>query len=436
MNCVCLCKEAPWSRWTISVCVVAVALALAVAPASAASTPRENADIDQNGAVNSGDMLLVIRGTDPRADVNRDGKVTSGDVLFVGQNYGPLLHDKYRQPFASNSPWNTPIGSGAVYASTSFPVSRDYTVVDTDYWVVTAATDPQQEIINDQSVWSGPRCSATQGSGTTTRFPSSLLVPDVEGGYKPNNAAAILQPDGRTIVQVNALARCAAGGRVYGVPFATVDIYSTGIPGGHGGSGLSSIGGTVRLGELLSGNMRHALKVNIPCALYCSPANGPGGGAGYRWPAANSDQHCGSSACGYGGTLPYLQMGSLLALPPGVTVVSITAPGTTWPAGMETAVGKRLFYAFQNYGAYVVDDLVWNGTAYALHAETGVRAAVLAATGIDIDHTTPQCGGVCGAYWRDWHRIWLNLKVVTNNSATSIGGGGTPRVSPASAIGN
>ena len=42
-------------------------------------------------------------------------------------------------------------------------------------------------------------------------------------------------------------------------------LYGDGIQGAHGGSMLSSIGGTIRLGELRpnSGPMRHALKINI-----------------------------------------------------------------------------------------------------------------------------------------------------------------------------
>jgi hypothetical protein len=103
---------------------------------------------------------------------------------------------------------------------------------------------------------------------------------------------------------------------------------------------------------------------------------------------------------------------------------------------METAVGKKLFRAFRDYGAYVVDDLKWNGSAYALHVERGVHAEVLAATGIDIDHSTGACVGVCGAYWRDWHRIWMNLQVVTNNGPTTGGGGGAPRLPTLPPIGN
>ena len=418
--------------WALCLGIIATA-----APARAtAPIPRENADVDQNGVVNSAALLHVVRKSHPRADVTRDGKVNSGDALFVLQNYGPLPRDKYKQPFATDSPWNLPIGSGATYTDAAFTISRDYTVIDVDHWIVTKPSDPLWEIISDQDTWLGPRCAATAASGRMARFPDDVVVADVSGGHVPNNAAAILQPDGRTIVQVNALARCAAAGPVYGVPVETVDIYGQGIPGGHGGSGLSSIGGTVRKGELLSGSIKHALKVNIPCALYCSPASGPGGGPGWRGPATTSDRHCGGYACGYGGTVEGLQMGSLLALPPGLTIGNIIAPGKDWPAGMETEVGRRLFYAFQNYGAYVVDDLVWNGTAYALHVERGVRQEVVDTYGIDIDDATASCGGACGAYWRDWHRIWLNLKVVANNGPASVGGGGIPRVSLAPPIGN
>jgi hypothetical protein len=236
---------------------------------------------------------------------------------------------------------------------------------------------------------------------------------------------------------VNALARCEAGGPIYGIPVATADIYGQGQFGGHGGSGLSSIGGTIRRGELIDSRpIRHVMKVNIPCELYCSPEVGPGGGPGWRWPAATSDAFCGGFACGYGGTLPYLQMGSLLALPRGLHESTITAPGQPWEPGLETALGKKLFRAFRDYGAYVVDNLEWNGSAYAIHVERGVQEEVLAATGIDIDHSTGACGGVCGAYWRDWHRIWMNLQVVTNNAPSAIGGGGAVRLPDPPPIGN
>ena len=423
--------------------VAAIALVLlalvAIAPsrATAAVTPQD-ADVNQDNIINVLDLVAVAKRLTPRADVNRDGAINSLDLQAVAQRFGFLLaRDKYKQPFSSDSIWNMPIGSAAKYAYSGFTLSTSYAIIDEDWWLTTTASDPNKEILNDQGVWSGPRCSATSASGRFTRFPDALIVPDVGGGSLPNRSAAILQPDGRTIIQVNALARCLAGGSVYGVPHATVDIYGQGIAGGHGGSGLSSIGGTIRRGELVTGgSIKHALKVNVTCAVYCSPATGPGGGPGWRWPATTSDNHCGTYACGYGATIPTVQMGALLALPPALTETTIDAAGTSWAPGLETEVGKRLFHAFQDYGAYVVDDAVWGGTAYAIHVERGVEDEVGATFGISIDGALQSSGGASGAYWRDYHRIWTNLKVVSNNSSTTVGGGGVPRVPPAPPISN
>jgi hypothetical protein len=274
-------------------------------------------------------------------------------------------------------------------------------------------------------------------TGISMRLPTSLIVGDVGPSYMPNRSAAILQPDGRTIRQFNAFARCLAGGPAYGVPFPSEDIYGMGLRGGHGASALSSIGGTIRVGELSpGGSIRHALKINLHCATYCSAGAGPEGGPGYRWPATSSDQWCGSYACGYGGTVPGLHMGSLLALPPSLRVDTITAPGQNWAPGMETEVGRRLFAALQDYGAYVVDDQKWPGVVYALHTEVGVKPEVLAQYGIDIDGARAADPGLDGAFWRDWHRLMMNLKLISNNSSENVGGGGVPRRPPAPSIGN
>jgi hypothetical protein len=424
-----------------SVVALACAAALTAGAAAAAVTvPRERADVNQDGAVNSLDVAAVVQKQGARADVNGDGIINSGDVgivvFYMSQPAAPG-RDKLRQPFASNSIWNTAVGSGALYAAAGFGMSTGgFTVTDEDYWIVASPSDPLREIIDDKASWSGPRCGSTAHTGVFVRVPDSLVIGDVGDGYYPNRTAAILQADGRTIVQLNAMARCSAGGPVYGVVFPSSDIYGNGIAGAHGGSGLSSIGGTLRRGELLDGTIAHALKVNINCAHFCSPLAGPNGGPGWRWPASTSDAHCGQFACGYGGSVAGLQMGSLLALPPGLKETVISAPGQAWPPGLETEVGRRLFHALQDYGAYVVDDLPWDGIAYAVHVEPGVRQEVKAKYAIDIDDATATDGGADGAYWRDWHRIWLNLRLVTNNGPAAVGGGGTPRVPAPPPIGN
>jgi hypothetical protein len=115
--------------------------------ASAAGITREQADVNEDGAVNALDLQVVAthfgRQTNARADVNGDGSVNSIDLGLVSTHAGPALRDKYRQPFSSQSPWNRAVGSGAVYAETGFGISTGgYTVVDEDVWVVASGSDP------------------------------------------------------------------------------------------------------------------------------------------------------------------------------------------------------------------------------------------------------------------------------------------------------
>src|SRR5205823_5991779 len=115
---------------------------------------------------------------------------------------------------------------------------------------------------------------------------------------------------------------------------------TTGEPGSHGGSGLSALGGTVRLGELVpGGTIRHSLKLNIDSANFY-----PGLG-GYRWPAWKSD----AGGAGYGGSIPEVRMGSLLAPKPDFPIDTF-----------ETEPGKIVAAAFRDYGGYIVDTSGWS----------------------------------------------------------------------------
>ena len=99
-------------------------------------------------------------------------------------------------------------------------------------------------------------------------------------GQSNNNAAAVLLPDRRTLVQMQPLYRCEPGSPILakwgadrGCPQTfpnTTDILGDGALGAHGGSGLSSIGGTIRMGELLPGAppISHALKLELFGHLY------------------------------------------------------------------------------------------------------------------------------------------------------------------------
>ncbi len=329
--------------------------------------------------------------------------------------------NKYKQPFASRSIWNMPIGSGAVYIDAELP-DTSAAAIDVDYWIETKASDPLRAVYDASPGWTEPRCKEAPLTGDSTYFPDDLLIADATFGFypsTPNNSAAILQPDAETLVQLNALARCSYAGPVYGIPvrdsldqlFAQENIYREGITGAHGGSLLSSIGGTIRVGELVAAEpIPHVLKVDIWGERDIWPQEG-----GYRWPAVKSDicwSHNCSAAPLYGGHVPALRMGALLAIPPWVTEDYL---------GLQTAVGKKLFRALQDYGAYVADNSAWN--AYNLCIESGVKEEIEAFYGYSIDtfdRTAP--------YYQDLNKLFAALHVVDNNSESTVGGGGEPRV--------
>ncbi|MEM9089156.1 MAG: FG-GAP-like repeat-containing protein [Cyanobacteria bacterium P01_F01_bin.53] len=320
--------------------------------------------------------------------------------------------DPIKRPFSQNSIWNMPIGSNARYVDANLQWENS-AVVDVDHFYVLDGDDPLRPLFNI-GTWGPGRTTGSRFRNIALPLPDDLIIEDAAADLEtPNNAAAFLMPDGRTVVQANPLARDVEGGAVYGFRSADVDLYGEGITGGHAGSGLSSIGGTIRQGELLGDEpIRHALKVNLPASKYLTYAQGANGGVGYRWPATTADSYANPQT--YGGQNPGLMMGSLLALPPNATVESL---------GIETEVGKKLFYAFQNYGAYVADDILAN--AYAIEMEQGVIEEIE-------DNYGHKLRGwdsfEAGPLTDDYMRLFTALKIIDNNGPNTVGGGGEPRV--------
>jgi hypothetical protein len=329
--------------------------------------------------------------------------------------------DPMKQPFASNSIWNMPIGSNAqyVYAGISGnPANNPYAGMPgiDDEKIVLTPTAPLTTLNYSNAAWSGKsRCGATGGLLLKVPMPSTYVVPT----NTQNNSAAFLMSDKRTIVQTQPLARCTAGAPGTSMTKHTnVDLYGPGITGAHGGSGLSAIGGSIRMGELRPGTAegpRHALKVNVyaKAVLYkCTTRANC-----YRWPAINPDGY----AVGWYGTATNNQnsavkMGALLAIPYSKSITSLN---------LETAVAKQLAWTLQNYGAYIVDDVYAPG--FALNAEDGPAGSKRAEFKRDWGFDMAQKAGQNTAWVRDMKKIVQALSVVNNNSATNIGGGGTPR---------
>lgn len=333
--------------------------------------------------------------------------------------------DPLQWPFAQDSIWNMPIGSNAQYVAANLSATPGG-----DEWAPMPAIDPERIVLRPSAPmttiyysdagWSGAnRCGATgNGSGgglpVDVPIPHNYVVPD----SNKNESAVFLMPDGRTLVHTQPLARCSAGSSATSiVRFDDVDLYGDGRRGSHGGSGLSAIGGAIRLGELRPGMQgpRHALKIAIYAreALYrCTTFSDC-----YRWPAFTADSYAvGHYGADNGNSNWAMKMGSLLAIPPSTNIDNL---------GLETEPGRQLAWTLQNYGAYIVDD-AWS-PAFYFNAEDGADGSKSVEFQNDYGFPMEQRVRDNTPWTRDVQRLVQALYVVDNNGPNSIGGGGTPR---------
>nr|MCU0650333.1 hypothetical protein [Gemmatimonadaceae bacterium] len=338
----------------------------------------------------------------------------SDPSLIVDNGKFPTSRDPWLWPFDTRSIWNMPIGSNAQYVPAGFQRSQ-WLGVDVEWHLKVSNTDRLVPLYAPYS-WTR-RCNGTSNpqwdwrGGIRILLPDSLIVPDAVPPSTPNSVTAILQPDGRSLLQVSPLARCAAGGPAYGWTTHNGnepldDLYGDGIRGGHAGSGLSSIGGSIRRGELVSGlPIRHALKLNVWAnryLFYRATDSTPG----YRWPARNADAY---AADAYRGTNPAVEQGTLVAIPPSVNLSTI---------GLTTSAGRILARTLRDYGAYIVDDAAWN--AFDFSAEVGVAEEFQQRFGYGMNAGS-------GPFYEDIMLLLPLLHVVDNNAPNAIGGGGRPR---------
>lgn len=328
---------------------------------------------------------------------------------FIALTSQPALaRDPWLQPFHEDSIWNLPLGTNLTLLNTGI-VPADWIAIDPEFQIRPTTSDPIVPYYQAYS-W-GNRDANTNIALGRLRLPHGFVVPDANAVEQPNNAAAILDVDGRTLRQVNAITRPTAGGNVWGYPSLTQNIYKKGYYGSHTGSGLSGLGGSIRVGELSGSQpIRHALKF----LLNTKDLSYTGSTPGRRWPAFLTD---GDAASMYKGTVPQLTMGSLLAISPSESLSTVP---------LQTEPAKKIFTALQNYGAYVVDTSgteTWD--AFYYNAEAGVERELQNILGYNPN------GNSNTAFRSDMRLILGKLKVVDNNSAATPGGAtltGTRRV--------
>lgn len=332
---------------------------------------------------------------------------------------GTTVRDPLAQPFSTASIWNTPIGSSASYVAAGMGVpatAAEMPGTDPMRICLTPAETTTQ-IKYSSAGWTGSnRCSNTSSTViATVPLPSSWVVPN----SNKNECAAFLAADGRTVKQVQPLARCTAGTSGTAIiGFADEDLYGTGISGAQGGSKLSALGGTLRLGELRPGGQgpRHALKCVIDSAKYLYKATVYADT--FRWPATVSDAGAvGDYGTDTNNTNTAMKMGSLLAL----------HPSSTLPTTLRTEPGRQIAWTIQNFGMYIVDS---TGADFLIPTEEGYHGSFTSQFASDYGFAYAQRANAGTNWVADIIDIVNALYVVNNNTASTIGGGGTPRVTP------
>jgi hypothetical protein len=414
-------------------------LALAQAPACATSNPQSGptdasspldgstegldatapdtslAPSSDGGAGDGGAIDATIGAVD--AAINADATTEGG---APANDSGTYYRDPLVQPFASTSIWNMPVGSGATYVPAQIAPPTANTLQGDEDVIVLTPSAPLTPIYRNTADWNASvsRCPYDAGALIyDVPLPSDFVVGDTPVSDTPNSGLADLLADGRTIRQTQPFARCTGGAPATSDDlFPDVDLYGAGIPGAHGGSGLSAIGGTLRVGELRPGGAppRHALKLELWAAQNYYNDGSPADC--YRWPATTCDGYFNdsSSALKYGGTNPALRPGSLLALPASLAIASLA---------LTTEAAQSLAWTLQNYGAYLVDDSAWSSVSICV--ENGPAGVFETQFQSDWGFALAT-NGTTSPFAVDFAKILSNLMVVDNNSATSIGGGGNP----------
>ena len=338
-------------------------------------------------------------------------------------------------PYNATSVWNTPIGGDAVYVPAHlFPGAppRLGIFVDTDYFVATAGADPLIPWYS-QGWWnSTPHCEQLPWSPRVGAVPWPPALTITAGG---NNALALLLPDGDSLIFTQPAYRCSPTAPLLGLRDAshgTGSLRGLGNWGGHGGSALNAIGGSLRVGELLpaggggSGGggaaapPPHVLKLQLWAArYYYGPAHGATWSTCHRWPALVCDGYFMDPAL-YNGTNAALKPGALLALPPAALPSLL--------ASLSTAPARALAWTLAHYGGLLADDTYADRATF--NAEAGFTDAFQAAWGWPFEAAPGDARPGAAAWLADVLALFRALQVVDSNGPGAPGGGGAPLQPP------
>jgi len=283
-------------------------------------------------------------------------------VLSLLQLHTSNARNALLQPFASWSIWNLPLGKDAVFVHANINLTSSTTIEADPDIILLDPTQPMTEFYFSSAAWTGAsRCEPDSPDSPKLMlkapFPPNFIVPSDGNNY----GISILMPDKQTIKQTQPVCHCEVSSKLTTYSNSPdVNLFGDGIRGAHGGSGLSAIGGTIRLGEFIPDKngdvtpVRHALKSNLWAAVnYYRLGKDPS--TCFRWPAWGCDGYFDDGKKDqYGGQNPAVRPGSLLALANSIDISKL---------GLLTVPATYVAWTLQNYGLYLVDDSFWDAIA-------------------------------------------------------------------------
>lgn len=305
-------------------------------------------------------------------------------------------------PFASTAYPNMPVGSGAVrvaanlIASTIQKYHADVSIILMD------PSQPATKILPNGGFKAADRCAPTSSTPLgTVPMAAGFLVPSAGHNY----STAAVNSDGSTYIQGGSFARCVAAQPATMGSFlvSTSTLAGTALgKGGRGGSGMDSLAGTIRVGELAPGAppIGHAIALDLDDLDNATNT--------WVWPATKKDSYA------YNGSNPHTVPGCLLVLPLDFDI-----------AALKSVPGRMFAQAMHDHGGYNGNDV--KGPGIGICTEWSPAGDVQA--NFQRDWGYAFAGSAGSSPWiDDLVSIFSAVEVVTNNGPTSIGGGGTPIV--------
>lgn len=348
------------------------------------------------------------------------------------------------QPYPSESFWNL----GVATTATLKPLNMDPVGLDGNQFIFRWEEDiitgvgegtldmPEKEILEHNAGWSGAnRCESRTGrvlTGNSTVSDVSIPVPVGFStanylGNTPNHASAHLRRRNGTIeiLECQPTHFCGDGEAVSQYTNSnwvgdSIVTGGDGIKGGsHGGGYISALGGTIRLHEWRpGGEIPHATKIVLDTGKVCY--NHDTQEECFTWPAMRADS---GAVDGYGDSAkpeipPEARMGMLLTLPIDFNTETLL----TEPA-------RILARSIKKYGTYLCDgDHGLDVAMFAVEwSENGRFIDQFQSDfGIKGFHRPGQDGPAPSMqqnFWADMNSIYTSFMIVTNNSASTPGGG-------------